>query len=1001
MKINHFDFEQHLLNYLKKMTMDLENNIPFSNDDNEKYCLNCKLFFDPILEEGHETHMVLQDIEDLQNQNKIKNIFENLEHKYFSLFLKDLDTFDEKFKRKIEDSINDLINLLNKLKDSKIEDFRNFRQNHERKFEKIKKQYFDLKFKYSNFSKKNDYILKFVSNNSKNNRKKSIENKNAINNSINNSIMNLNLNNNSNILNKSNLSNTNNLFIFGDRSLIEIMDLINLDLNIQIEIAEKNFENFLNQEKELFMKQEIDLETIFSDFKKQVDIMIEKQISDTVNDHEVPSFDKAINLRIKKYSEIFEKLNDNFLKAKTRNYKDIEKRIVDIESKFILKAAIRKGSLDLISPFENIGNFTKADDKNFINNLESINKNLDNFNENIHNLEDILTNKKTVNNSQQINAWTNVLKSQAITNLNLTDKSHFKSPTKKIDFSKISLSDYKIKESLKNSNFLKQANGISQENPEKNNEKIKSLINNNWNKNFKINQKIDNLINSDKKVRDKNIFLGNNNNIQNLKINQEPIKLVNSSKIEEENINLNFMENENSICIINEQKENYYNLKYDETQRNKIIFKSKSSNTIKNDKSNNPNNDLNLFNGTKNYDYNNKRKQSHASSSTLNLKPNESNLKLNISNFSNKNNISGLISSQIPLKKKCMMKKYLILSLLENIEDIENEENFKNMNETNHNLKEGKMKLNGDNSFSFINDQYNQDPIVVKIIDSSTELLLYDRYNSEIKKFKISLLKDLHGIEKFSLGSRALIMEDKIFIAGGKDENNSYNVFLEFDYKTNELKAMQNMISSRAYFTIFYNSHFRRIFCIGGEQNKTCEYFDLYNKKWKKLPELNYPRAYINCYFVKREINHNIKKDEKNSIKEVRFYLYALFGIKSEMSKTEFTDTIEVLELDKDGDPIDFVWQKVEFNNRSDVDLKNNYVRIFPIEDDKIIIIGNCFSRYNKKSYACYDMTKGLINKLDSKILFNIKKRSEKNPTYKQLFTDINTSLNTNAQKKI
>lgn len=982
-----FEFESHLINYLNKINSELELTKSNIINENEIYCLECKVFIDPILEEGHENHEILQELKEIENNDKINDIFQNLENKYFSLFSGDLDNYELQFESRIDASIKELIEILEKVKDTKIGEIKLFKKNHDIKFQKIKKQYFDLKYKYSNFSMKKDFIINVISNKDKNNTNNNNRNLMKIKPLIDNSVSFSNSNfqigkNNNSILNKSNLSNNNKFGSQGDNFLKDVIKLINLDLNYQIEIAEKNFEKFLKIEKDNFIEEGNNLEKIFYEFRNQITKIVDKQFLEEIKNEEIPSFDKPLLNRIKKYSFVFEELNNNFFVKKYFNYKNIEKKLSEIESKFILRDISRKDSIDL-NYMEKKSSESKQNDTNFLKNIDN-NQNLKN--EKINSYKNFeyhdFVNKLKKESQDKKNSWNDLLRSNAFSKIESSEKKQYESPSKKIDFSKESISNFNMTESVKIPNNQKMQDVLIRENLLKNAEGSQNSNRNIWNRNYKINEKINDIVNSGSKDIDKNLIKHTVNLIKNI---DNPIKLVSSSNNDMNN--KNNLEFDERIQSNIKSKKNYVKFNYNSTEKNKII-KSKSSKIInKNKNSRNLINDNDPIKLNNDHLLKNLRNKSNASSSSISFKNHESELKSNLTNISNKFSNSLVSNPMVLTNRKNLLKKYLILSLLDSIEDKGNEDTFRNKNDTLQKIKELSFK-DEDNSFSNFNNDYSDEPIIVKIIAGTDELIIYDKLNSETKRLKIDLKKEVLGFDKFLHGCRSVIMDSKIYIAGGKDDQSQYNSFIEYDFKTYEIICLPNMLFARAYFNLLYSSHFKRIYSIGGEQNKSCEYYDLYTKKWTKLPDLNYPRSYINCYFMKKEIDHNTH-NLNLKIKEKRFYLYSLFGIKSEITRSEFTDSVEVLEIDKDGDPIEFGWKKVEFDNRSDLDLRNNYARIVPIEQEKLIIVGNCISRYNEKSFAYYDISKGIIQKLNSQMIYGIKKLTEKNIILKKLLTDI------------
>ena len=244
-----FDLNEHLFNYLEK--------INFDEKDLEKqnYCITCKVFTKGE-DQLHISHDIIDSTKDLQNINYIADVFENLETKYFNNFTDDVNTYTNFFNNQIQTSIEKLVKILNNFKAAKMEDVENLKESHKKNFEKMKKNFFEMKFKFNQFYLKNDYFLNFSNTNNPNNN---INNLSLLNNSVN-GVNNTTYNNgifkNQIYMNSTNLSlnyvnakhnkySGKDILMTKDKILNDVFFLVNLDLNRQIEFAEKNIENYL------------------------------------------------------------------------------------------------------------------------------------------------------------------------------------------------------------------------------------------------------------------------------------------------------------------------------------------------------------------------------------------------------------------------------------------------------------------------------------------------------------------------------------------------------------------------------------------------------------------------------------------------------------------------------------------------------------------------------------------------------------------------------------
>ena len=255
--------------------------------------------------------------------------------------------------------------------------------------------------------------------------------------------------------------------------------------------------------------------------------------------------------------------------------------------------------------------------------------------------------------------------------------------------------------------------------------------------------------------------------------------------------------------------------------------------------------------------------------------------------------------------------------------------------------------------------EFDEENDIAKPVPGTNEIQIYDKKTHSLIKKRVNFDKSKLKFLYFYNGCRSVLMKDRLYITGGVDkENKQIKTCYVYYIKTNELKPMPEMINSRAYHSIEFIDYFKSIIVIGGENNKTCELYDMYNSKWRNLPELNFPRAH-SCIYLDR-FNNN---------------LYSLFGIVGSISEknNNYTDIIECLELKK----MALGWGKVNYNNKTEMDFKTCLCRIFPINYDMILVYGASSVRENKKKSAIFVINKQEMVKINSNMFNEIRDKAK------------------------
>ena len=258
-----------------------------------------------------------------------------------------------------------------------------------------------------------------------------------------------------------------------------------------------------------------------------------------------------------------------------------------------------------------------------------------------------------------------------------------------------------------------------------------------------------------------------------------------------------------------------------------------------------------------------------------------------------------------------------------------------------------------------ISDDYlDKEMDIAKPISGSNEIQLYDKKTTTLSRKTVKFDKSKHKYTYFLHGCRSVLIKDTLYILGGVDQDKmSTQTAYVYYIKTNELKYMKEMICPHAYHSVKFLDYYKSIIVIGGENSSSCELYDLNTGLWRRLPDLNIPRAVCNLYLDK--FNHA---------------LYTFFGVVGNFSqKKNFTDVIEVLELKR----LSLGWNKIDYENKAEMDFKSGYNKILPLNREMILIYGATNMRDFVKKAAVYLMPKYEIVKIDNKIFREIKETSK------------------------
>ncbi len=257
---------------------------------------------------------------------------------------------------------------------------------------------------------------------------------------------------------------------------------------------------------------------------------------------------------------------------------------------------------------------------------------------------------------------------------------------------------------------------------------------------------------------------------------------------------------------------------------------------------------------------------------------------------------------------------------------------------------------------------------LVKPIEGTNELQIYDPNLRKITKKTVNLSKNQHGYSVFPDGIRYTLINDKLFLTGGRDWSSEFKVVLCYELSQNKISRLPDMISSHSYHAILSsnnpNEHF--FIVIGGENNVNCELFDLSSNSWKCLPCLNNPRGNASLYLFDYR------------------YIYVFCGFKTEIHKNEYIDSFERLELSN----LSEGWRLLDYKNNSGVDMRFDYTGIMPVTPCQVFIYGGFLYRSTQRVMVIYDLVKNEVLAVDEKILEDLRQQFLKDPNFKVFYEE-------------
>ena len=345
--------------------------------------------------------------------------------------------------------------------------------------------------------------------------------------------------------------------------------------------------------------------------------------------------------------------------------------------------------------------------------------------------------------------------------------------------------------------------------------------------------------------------------------------------------------------------------------------------------------------------------------------------------------------------------KYLSLSDLKHFNNKDNTEIaqsfLKLLLDSNKQLSKANSNLDNYNKTDNYQEIYN----LFKPLPGTTNIQLYDSESNKIFKINIeSIFNSKHKNLPYLLfpeGLRSIMINLTIYIFGGKDINKEYNSILMYEIDKQDLIYVGDMQYSRSYFSLLHDKERDCIYLIGGENNKSCEKFDLKLRKSYLLPYMNISRCNPTLYIHKNTFLYVFGgyryglhiNNLNNSIERLLICEAYNTNNKNKLTYINKKSTFKNQSANKSTHTINCIWDKIDILNDECVDLKYDYISIMPFTDDFIFIGGGLINRRNERCVNVLNMNNHKISNLDKSTKNYICYKLMNNPIINSMFNQI------------
>ena len=244
-----------------------------------------------------------------------------------------------------------------------------------------------------------------------------------------------------------------------------------------------------------------------------------------------------------------------------------------------------------------------------------------------------------------------------------------------------------------------------------------------------------------------------------------------------------------------------------------------------------------------------------------------------------------------------------------------------------------KENVENPNLISVFNNNINSSQKTYKIImrceTNTNSIIFYNDETNELGRLDV-VFPTFSKLSHFLPNSCWVNHKGKLYMTGGQlGQNSGSDAFLCYDFASDKLTMLPDMICGRYSHSMIYNNN--SIYVVGGDKNNTCEKYDFSTMKWIKLNTLSLEERQSSILYV----NNN--------------YLYCFFGY----AIGSYLDSVERIKLGNNKAK----WEIVPYKNPDKINLKLIGCGVVRYDDHSIIFLGGRNANESRTQAFKYDFS--------------------------------------------
>ena len=158
---------------------------------------------------------------------------------------------------------------------------------------------------------------------------------------------------------------------------------------------------------------------------------------------------------------------------------------------------------------------------------------------------------------------------------------------------------------------------------------------------------------------------------------------------------------------------------------------------------------------------------------------------------------------------------------------------------------------------------------VMNAIEGQSDIIVYESESNEgkVTQRRITMKKNIHGIENFLKGFASVNTGQFLYISGGYEGENISNVFLKYSPQAHTILRYSDMLTPKFNHSLYFSED--QIFSVGGYNTHSTEKYDIKTNQWLSmnplLEERQSPILYMKGKWLYAFLGHNNNMHPVNS----------------------------------------------------------------------------------------------------------------------------------------